>query len=86
MLCLVGLTISPQRFPEFSFEGAASYVRGQSSEDNLPWMPPLNFHSELNWEKNKLKGLSEVFASISADFTASTAHVSADETSSSALW
>ena len=80
----VGLTISPQRFPEFSFEGAASYVRGQSSEDNLPWMPPLNFHSELNWEKNKLKGLSEVFASISADFTASTAHVSADETSSSA--
>ena len=80
----IGLTISPQRFPEFSFEGSASYVRGESSDDNLPWMPPLNFHSELNWEKNSLKGLSDVFASISADFTASAAHVSAGETSSSA--
>ena len=80
----VGLTISPQRFPEFSFEGSASYVRGESTEDNLPWMPPLNFHSELNWEKNSLKGLSDIFASISADFTASAAHVSAGETSSSA--
>ena len=80
----IGLSISPQVFPEFSFAGSASYVRGKSTEDNLPWMPPLNFHSELNWEKNNLKGLSDVFASISADFTASAAHVSAGETSSSA--
>ena len=80
----IGLSISPQVFPEFSFAGSASYVRGESTEDNLPWMPPLNFHSELNWEKNSLKGLSDVFASISSDFTAAAANVSAGETSSSA--
>ena len=80
----IGLTFSPQMLPQISFVGSASYVRGQSLDDNLPWMPPLNFHSELNWEKTQLRGLKNVFAVISADFTTATDHVSMGETSSSA--
>jgi iron complex outermembrane receptor protein len=80
----IGLTFSPQLFPEISFVGSASYVRGQSVDDNLPWMPPLNFHSEFNWEKSHIRGLKSVFASVSADFTTATDHVSMGETSSSA--
>ena len=80
----IGLVFSPQLLPEITLTGSASYVRGQSVDNNLPWMPPLNFHSEINWEKSQLRGLKNVFASISADFTTATNHVSMGETSSSA--
>ena len=80
----IGLVFSPQLLPEISLTGSASYVRGQTIDDNLPWIPPVNFHSEINWEKTQLRGLKNVFASISADFTKATDHVSLGETSSSA--